>query len=46
MRRDEFWASDPVELWWLVESKKEPPKYAGGMTEEQVRQIWEEDYGQ
>jgi hypothetical protein len=34
----------PRELWWLFEAKK-PVKMYGKMTEDEVRQIYEETYG-
>lgn len=40
----EFWAMTPAELWWFLEAKK-PPKMYGAMSEDEVRQIYEETYG-
>jgi hypothetical protein len=34
----------PAELWWLIEAKQ-PVKMYGSMTEDEVRQIYEETYG-
>jgi hypothetical protein len=34
----------PRELWWLFEAKKPPTMY-GKMSEDEVRQIYEETYG-
>jgi hypothetical protein len=45
MTRVDFWASDPVELWWFVEAARPQKTYAGGMTESEVAEIYEEAYG-
>ena len=34
----------PTELWWLLEAAT-PPKMYGKMTEQEVQQIYEEDFG-
>jgi hypothetical protein len=45
MSRTDFWASDPVELWWIIEACRPQKIYAGGMTEDEVAEIYEEAYG-
>lgn len=44
LKPSEFWSLSPLELWWLLEAKQ-PPKMYGSMTEDQVAQIYEEEYG-
>ena len=44
MSPSEFWSLHPTEFWWLVEANR-PVKMYGDMTEDQVRQIYEETYG-
>lgn len=34
----------PTEYWWLAEANK-PKRMYGDMTEDEVRQIYEETYG-
>jgi len=34
----------PIKLWWLMEAKK-PITMHGDMTEDRVREIYEETYG-
>ena len=41
---DAFWRMTPTELWWLVEAHRKPPDY-GRLTEDEVRELYEEAYG-
>jgi len=45
LSREEFWSSHPIELWWLIEANK-PVKMYGRMTEDEVAEIYEEEYGE
>lgn len=40
----DFWALHPAELLWLMDTWK-PKKTYGSMTEDEVRQIYEETWG-
>ena len=44
MTRSEFWDCHPIELWWLLEAKK-PVKMYGNMTEYEVKEIYEDEFG-
>ena len=45
MKPDDFWGMTARELWWLLEAKRPQQGYAGGMTEEQVAELYEANYG-
>jgi hypothetical protein len=42
---DQFWRATPTELFWLCEARQ-PVKMYGSMTEAEVRDIYEDAYGQ
>lgn len=44
MTRDEFWSLHPTEFWWLVDAHT-PKKMYLNMSEDEVREIYEEAYG-
>jgi hypothetical protein len=44
MTAEQFWRLSPTELWWWVEAKR-PVRMYGRMTEDEVRQIYDEAYG-
>lgn len=35
----------PFELWWIIEHATESQVYGNGMTHKQVRELYEETYG-
>lgn len=37
----EFWRLHPTELWWLIDAKR-PRKMYGSMTEDTVRELYDE----
>lgn len=43
MRPKDFWRLHPDEFWWIAEAKQ-PPEMYGSMTEDQVREIYEDAY--
>jgi len=45
MRPREFWAMHPDEFWWLAEASRPRKVYAGGMTEDEVAELYEDAYG-
>ena len=45
MQPSEFWQLHPKEFWWLVEANRAPKTYAGGMTESEVREIYDQAFG-
>jgi hypothetical protein len=44
MSPDVFWGRSPTELRWWIEAKT-PVRMYGAMTEDEVREIYEETYG-
>lgn len=40
----EFWRLHPIEFYWLADMNR-PKRMYGQMTEDEVRQIYEETYG-
>lgn len=40
----EFWELHPDEIWWILDARR-PAKMYGKMTEDEVRKIYEEDFG-
>jgi hypothetical protein len=44
MTPEQFWRTHPRDYWLLLEANR-PPKMFGKMTEDEVRQIYEEDHG-
>lgn len=44
MMPDQFWRLHPREFWLIAEARKQPEMY-GSMTEDRVRELYEDAYG-
>lgn len=42
MRPRDFWALYPDEFWWLADARKPPKTYAGGLSEADVADLYED----
>jgi len=46
MRPKDFWRLHPDEVHWLIDAMRPAKAYAGGMTEDEVAELYNDAYGE